>query len=221
MDAAEAAPAESEELQRLRRQLRAQSAVNRQLHAQIESGTVRVAASGLSDGLDGTGGALTQRRVELGGSWLKQLHMHGGRDPILVHTPTQGDYVVEGGMRRPIKAWILIAALTRVLGPPREVSDQEVQRWSEGPPVMVMESGSGPPFLIVGSRRLPLRGLPMPHLVSTADMLLFSEGEELNVAGSRGVRAVQRLENEGPLRGGVKLARQAGSRFLKSRGLRR
>jgi hypothetical protein len=212
---------ESEGLQRLRRQLRAQSAVNRQLHAQLEGGTVRVAASGLSDGPNGTGSALTQRRVAPGGSWLKQLHMHGGSDPILVHTPTQGDFVVEGGMRRPIKAGILITALTRVLGPPREVSDQDVQRWSEGPPVMVMESGSGPAFLVIGSRRLPLRGLPMPHLVATADMLLFPEGEELNVAGSRGARAVQLLENEGPVRGGIKLARQAGNRFLKSRGLRR
>ena len=151
-----------EELQRLRRQLRAQSAVNRQLHAQLEGGTVRVAASGMADGPNGTGSALTQRRVAPGGAWLKQLHMHGGSDPILVHTPTQGDFVVEGGMRRPIKAGILIAALTRVLGPPREVSDQDVQRWSEGPPVMVMESGSGPAFLVIGSRRLPLRGCRCP-----------------------------------------------------------
>jgi hypothetical protein len=212
---------ESDELQRLRRQLRAQSAVNRQLHAQLESGTVRVAASGMAgDGTDGSGGALTQRRVEPGGPWLKQLHMHGGRDPMLVHAATQGDFVVEGGMRRPIKAWILLAALARVLGPPREVSDQELQRWSEGPPVMVMESGSGPPFLVIGGRRLPLRGLPMPHLVSTADMLLFPEGEELNVAGSRTVHALQVIEAEGPVRGGRKVARQAASRFLKARGLR-
>ena len=215
MDTAESATAGSGELQRLRRQLRAQSAVNRQLHAQLESGTVRVAASGLTDGANGSGSALTQRRVEPGGSWLKQLHMHGGRDPFLVHTPTQGDFVVEGGMRRPIKAGILIAALTRVLGPPRQVSDQDVQKWSEGPPVMVMESGSGPAFLVIGSRRLPLRGLPLPHLVATADMLLFPEGEELNVAGSRSVRAVQLLESEGPARGSVKLARQVGSRLVK------
>ena len=110
---------ESEELHRLRRQLRAQSAVNRQLHAQLESGTVRVAASGMTDGTDGSGGALTQRRVESGGAWLEQLHLHGGGEPFLVHTPTQGVFVVEGGMRRPVKARILFAALTRVLGAPR------------------------------------------------------------------------------------------------------
>lgn len=220
MDAAEAATAESEELQRLRRQLRAHSAVNRQLHAQLEGGNVRVAASGPRDGASGGGSALTVRRVAPGGPWLRQLHVNGGRDPILVRTPTMGNYVLEGDMRRAVKAGILLAALTRMLGPPRAMSDHDLQGWSEGPPVMVMEGGSGPAFLVVGNRRLPLRGLPLPHLVTTDDMLLFPEGEELNVAPpppSRGVRALQVLENEGPMRGAVKLLGKAGRRLRKPR----
>ena len=44
MDAADT-DADSGELGRLRRQLRAQSAVNRQLHAQLDGGSVRVASS--------------------------------------------------------------------------------------------------------------------------------------------------------------------------------
>jgi hypothetical protein len=211
--------AETEELQRLRRQLRAQSAVNRQLHAQLDGGgTVRVAASGRGAG-DGARSALTVRRVTEGGPWLEHLHMHGGGEPFLVQTPAKGLYVVDGEMRRQVKAGMLFTALTRVLGAPREISDHDLQRWSTGPPVEVMESGSGPAFLIVGGRRLPLRGLPLPYLVSTEDMLLFPEGEELNVGAprsappSRGARIRTVLEKDGPARGGAKLLRKAWRRL--------
>ena len=110
--------------------------------------------------------------------------MHGGGKPFLVQTPTQGSYAIDGEMRRQVKAGMLFAALTRVLGAPRDVSDQDLERWSPGPPVEVLESDSGPAFLVIGGRRLPLRGLPLPYLVSNQDMLLFPEGEELNVAAS-------------------------------------
>jgi len=118
-------------------------------------------------------------------------------------------------MRRQVKAGMLFAALTRVLGAPREIGDHDLQRWSMGPPVEVMESGSGPAFLIVGGRRLPL-----PYLVSTEDMLLFPEGEELNVTAatrspppSRGARMRTVLEKEGAARGGAKLLRKAWRRL--------
>jgi len=221
MDAAESDDA-SDELRRLRRQLRAQSAVNRQLHAQLDGGSVRVASSGRGAGSEGASKALTVRRVTEGGSWLEQLQMHGGGKPSLVQTPTQSSFVIDGDMRRQVKAGMLFAALTRVLGAPRTVSDQELERWSPGPPVEVLESSSGPAFVVVGGRRLPLRGLPLPYLVSTEDMLLFPEGEELNIAAStraapasRGARARAVLENEGRLRGGAKLARAAWRRVTR------
>jgi hypothetical protein len=212
MDAAET-DAESGELHRLRRQLRAQSVVNRQLYAQLEGGSVRV-ASGTSSS-DGTRKSLNVPRVTEGGSWLEQLQMHGGGKPFLVQTPTQGSYVIDGDMRRQVKAGMLFAALTPVIGAPRAIADEELRRWSPGPPVEVFESGSGPAFLVVGGRRLPLRGLPLPYLVSSEDMLLFPEGEELNVAAStrgappsRSTRARTVLEQEGPVRGTAKLARK-------------
>ena len=211
----------SEEVRRLRRQLRAQSAVNRQLHAQLDGGSMRVASS-RGGGSDGAGATLNLRRVTEGSSWLEQLQMHGGRKPFLVQTPTQGSYAIDGDMRRQVKAGMLFAALTRVLGNPRDVSDQELERWSPGPPVEVLESDSGPAFLVIGGRRLPLRGLPLPYLVSSEDMLLFPEGEELNIAASsraappsRGARARQVLEKDGPVRGGAKLARAALRRIAK------
>jgi hypothetical protein len=218
MDAAET-DADSGELQRLRRQLRAQSAVNRQLHAQLDGGGVRVTSSGRGAGSDGASKALTVRRVTEGGAWLEQLQMQGGGKPFLVQTPTEGSYVIDGDMRRQVKAGMLFAALTRVIGAPRDVSDHDLQRWSPGPPVEVLESSSGPAFIVVGGRRLPLRGLPLPYLVSTEDMLLFPEGEELKIAAStraapsRGARARAVIENEGPVRGAAKLARQAWRRL--------
>ena len=211
--------AELEELQRLRRQLRAQSAVNRQLHAQLDGGTVRVGASGRTG--EGSRGALTVRRAAEGGSWLEHLHMHGGGDPFLVQTPTKGAFVIEGDMRRTVKSGILFAALTRVLGAPREMTDGDLRRWSTGPPVEVLEAGTGPAFVVVGGRRLPLRGLPLPYLVSTDDMLLFPEGEELNVGSLRSApatastRARKVLATDGPVKGSVKLARKAARRLLR------
>jgi hypothetical protein len=124
-------------------------------------------------------------------------------------------------MRRQVKAGMLFAALTRVLGAPRDVSDHDLERWSPGPPVEVLESDSGPAFLIIGGRRLPLRGLPLPYLVSNQDMLLFPEGEELNVSvawsppPTRAARARKVLQNEGPARAGVKLLRKAWKRVLR------
>jgi hypothetical protein len=215
MDSAESqASPESQLLERLRRQLRALSSVNRQLHAQLEGGTVRL--SGPANGSsNGARGALTVRRTAEGGAWLEHLHLHGGGDPILVRTPTKGTYVVEGNMRRRVKSGILFNALTHVLGVPREITDHDVERWSTGPPVEVLEAGTGPAFVVVGGRRLPLRGLPLAYLVSTDDMLLFPEGEELNVAAPRPAppgrvtRARDVIAKDGAIRGSAKLAKKA------------
>jgi len=205
--------------ERLQRQLRALSAVNRQLHAQLEGGTVRLAGTSAS----GARGSLTVRRATEGAAWLEHLHLHGGGDPMLVRTPSRGMYVVEGNMRRTVKSGILFNALTRVLGEPKEMPDAEVERWSTGPPVEVLEAGTGPSFLVVGGRRLPLRGLPLPYLVSTNDMLLFPEGEELNVAASRVVpksrvaRARAALEKDGAVKGSAKLVQKAARRAARAK----
>jgi hypothetical protein len=203
----------------MQRRLRALSAVNRQLHAQLEGGTVRLAGSSAN----GERGALTVRRASEGGAWLEHLHLHGGGDPMLVRTASKGMYVVEGNMRRTVKSGILFNALIRVIGAPREMPDAEVERWSTGPPVEVLEAGTGAAFVVVGGRRLPLRGLPLPYLVSTADMLLFPEGEELNVAASRVVpksrvaRARAAIEKDGAFKGSTKLVQKAARRATKAK----
>ena len=79
----------------------------------------------------------------------------------------------------------------------------------------MLEAGTGPAFVVVGGRRLPLRSLPLPYLVSTDDMLLFPEGEELNVAAprpappGRAARARETIEKDGAIRGSAKLVKKA------------
>jgi len=210
-------PTESERMQRLQRQLRALSAVNRQLHAQLEGPAVRLPGTTAAGGR----AALSVRRATEGTVWLEHLHLQGTADPTLVRTPNKGAFVLEGTMRRTVKSGILFAALTRVLGDPREMTDSEIESWSMGPPVEVLEAGTGPAFVVVGGRRLPLRGLPLPYLVSTSDMLLFPEGEEVHVAAPRTApkgrvaRARAVLDKEGAVKGGAHLVQQAARRATK------
>jgi hypothetical protein len=75
-----------------------------------------------------------------------------------------------------------------------------------------MEGASGPPFVIVGSRRWPIRGLPLPYLVTNEDMHRFPEARELNIAGVIGTGATRMkraravLKHEGVVHGGTTLA---------------
>lgn len=218
---------EPTEADRMRRHLRAMSAVNRQLQAQLETGAVRVLDAGArpdellggADLADGQWATVTVRRASAGSGWLEQLQLHGGGDPYLVRAQGQGVFVVEGSLRRQIKSGLLFAGLARLLGEPSEIKESELERWREGPPVEVLEGGTGPAFIVLGGRRLPIRGLPLPHLVSSEEMLLFPEGEELNIATTRGpslggrvTRARKLVAREGVARGGTTLVRRTAAR---------
>jgi hypothetical protein len=224
---------QAQDTQRLKRHLRAMSAVNRQLQAQLDGGTVRmVGAPGASAGDDllastGAGStrrALTIRRAPAGSGWLDQLRLQGSAGaPFLVRAQNGHSYLIEGALRRRIKAGLLSAALRRVLGPARDVSDAELANYSEGPPVEVLEGGTGPAFVVVGGRRLPIRGLPLPYPVSTDEMLQFPTGEELNIAttsssmSSPVARTRELLAREGFVRGGAVVLQKAAGRLRKSR----
>ena len=203
---------------RTRRQMRALAAVNRQLHAQLEGGTMQVArgAGAHEDellGVRGTSGEwLPHARRPAPRAWLDQLELQGGNDARIVRVPKRGAFVIEGTLRRQIKAGMLTIALARVLGEPGEVSAAELDRFEEGPPVEVIEGATGAPFVIVGGRRWNIRGLPLPYLVTNEDMHRFPEARELSIAAAIGtgatrvrrVRAV--LKREGIVHGGTTLA---------------
>ncbi len=127
-------------------------------------------------------------------------------------------FVVEGTLRRQIKSGLIFLALARVFGEPRQIRDADLERWEEGPPVEVLEGGTGPAFVVVGGRRWPIRGLPLPFLVSTREMLSVPEAEELNLAAalssssSRIKRVRMVMAREGPGRGTLLLAGKATRR---------
>jgi hypothetical protein len=225
----------ADETERLRRHLRALSAVNRQLHAQLESGTFRAVDTGraradILAGVDDPGAKLsmlTIRRAATGSEWIEQLQLLGGvSDPFLVRSPSRGAFLVEGPLRRQVKAGMLFVALERVIGSARAMGDAEIDRFAEGPPVEVLEAASGPAFIIVAGRRLPIRGLPLPHPVTAEEMLRFPEGEELRVGSIHGGRGDKRagalnranslVQREGPARAGATILRHAARRLLRS-----
>lgn len=219
-------PAGAADADRMRRHLRALSAVNRQLQAQLEAGARVSDGAGRDDGgSEGTvWSTLTIRRGTSGSGWLEQLQLQGGGDPYLVRGATKGVFLVEGVLRRQIKSGLIFGALARTLGEPKLVKDSEVERWHEGPPVEVMEGGTGPAFIVVGGRRVPLRGLPLPHLVSTEEMLMFPEGAELNIAavpapsfGSRLSRIRKLAKREGVFRAGLTVTKRGIRRFVPKR----
>jgi hypothetical protein len=212
------------EAERMRRHLRALSAVNRQLHAQLESRSSRLGGGATPDLLlggdsaDARIDALALRRAASGGEWLEQLQLFGGAsDPFLVRSPKRGAYLVEGPLRRQIKAGMLFVALAQIL-PLRNASESELDKWVEGPPVEVLEGRSGAAFVVVGARRLPLRGLPLPHPVTDDEMLAFPEGEELRIGyvsspdRGRVGRARKVLRQQGPLRGSITVLGKSAQR---------
>lgn len=221
-----------DETERLRRHLRALSAVNRQLHAQLEGGAPRVVDPGrarddILAGVDDAGARISMlsiRRASSGSEWIEQLQLlAGASDPFLARSPKRGAFVVEGALRRQVKAGMLFVALERVIGPARVMRDAEIDRFAEGPPVEVLEASSGPAFVIVAGRRLPIRGLPLPHPVTDEERLRFPEGEELRVGtGSGGKRSAglrrarSLVQRDGVVRGGVAVARRGARRLLRS-----
>ena len=111
------------------------------------------------------------------------------------------------------------------------MGEGELGGWGESAPVEVLEGPKGSPFVIVGGKRWPVRGLPLPHPVSAELMQLFPEGVELNVAASNVSRTqferavtgryhVDRvkalLRRQGTVTGARTLARKAGDKVRKS-----
>jgi len=172
--------AEESETQRLRRHLRAMSAVNRSLYAQLEGGS-RHGGSPSSGG----GGGLAAARA-----WAEQQQVtSAGGEPYLASGSSEMVFLVEGAHRRLVDSGLLTAALSEELGQPRDLADVELERLDEGMPVEVFQGPTGRPFVLVGGRRISIRGLPLPHPVSAEEMQAFPAGAEVNIAAANVARA--------------------------------
>jgi hypothetical protein len=184
-------PPERDSQERMRRHLRAATAVNRQLQAQLEGSSIRAIAPPTGAVRDDPGllldsapvGPLTVRRASLGTGWLEELvNSPVVAKPFLVRRPDGATYVVEGRNRRRVKSGLLAAALEQRLGSRREVTEDELEQWPEAAPVELLECPTGPPFLVVGGQRIPIRGIPLTHPVSGDLAARLPEGPELNVS---------------------------------------
>ena len=153
-------------------------------------------------------------------------HPAGASEPFLVRSHKRGCFLVEGSLRREIKAGVLFAALAWAIGPVREVRDSQLDTWNEGPPVEVLLAPHGPAFVVIGGRRHSIRGLPRPYQVATEEMLRFPVGPELLISvppPTRGARLRRVLRREGFWRASAITARRAIGRLrrmLASAGLR-
>jgi hypothetical protein len=188
----------SEIEQRLQRHVRAMGAVNRQLQAQLEGGRTWTASPGQDDGdlltsqvaRSSSAFMAGARRAGTANAWLEHLAVSAeGQKPFLVRLANGRTFLIEGGYRREVRSGLLMAGLERALGRSHEVSNDEADRWTDGVPVEVLEGPQGPPFVIVGGKRLALRGLPLPYPVGADQMQLFPQGRDLNIAESNVSRA--------------------------------
>lgn len=166
----------SEQEDRLRRELRAMGAVNRQLQAQ----------------LDEPAAATKQRRSTTGGDWIDALAARGATVPSLVRSTRGEVFVVEGDQKRAVRAGILSAALEEQLGAAIPTPDAALAKWDDGVPVELFEAPNGAPFVVVGGTRRTVRGVPLPHPVSHKQASEFPEGGELNVAAANVARTAYR-----------------------------
>lgn len=93
-------------------------------------------------------------------------------------------HLIEGTARRRVKSGLLGAALEERFGPARRVSPTELAAWTEAAAVDVFSAPSGPPVVIIGGRRLPVRGLPVAYPLDPGQAERFPEGDLLDVAAA-------------------------------------
>jgi hypothetical protein len=145
------------------------AAVNRQLHASLEEapGNVRKA-----------------RRSAPGSAWVEELLSMGECEASLVRAPDGTVFVVEGDRKRSVSSGILAAALEQIVGPPRDVTDDELAGLIEWVPIQLLEATTGVPFVVVGGRRHDATGIPLPFPIDNAQASELPEGDPINVAAA-------------------------------------
>jgi hypothetical protein len=156
------------ELDRLRRELRAVTAMNQQLQAQRDEPVA----------------VRRERRGVLGGEWLEQLSALGACAPTLIRTDDGALYVAEGTTRRAVRSGLVAAALEELIGEPTPVSRDEADTYREGIAIELFEAAAGPPFVVLGGKRHNVHGLPMPYPVDNRHASEFAEGADINVAAA-------------------------------------
>jgi hypothetical protein len=115
------------------------------------------------------------------GEWLDELQVAAPEEPALARDEEGTVFLVEGTRKRPIDRMLVAELLEADLGPPRDMTQADLDELDDGPPVEVLAAPSGFPFVIIGGRRRPIRGYPVPFPVEDDDAERLVEGEPLRV----------------------------------------
>ena len=91
-------------------------------------------------------------------------------------------FLLEGTQQRAVPRMLVGALLEADLGPARPITESELDEFDEGPPVEVLAASTGFPFVVMGGRRRPIRGYPVPLVIDDDDADRFEQGEPLRVA---------------------------------------
>jgi hypothetical protein len=181
-----------DELARLRRQLRAMASLNEQLRAQLDALPAGASAASAVRGVDPLQDPATAvpveaatRRARRAQAWVapqaRDDHDGGGDTAYLIWRPDDGLFLIDAGLRRRVRSGLLAPVLGRLLGEAGSIDDETFSSWPEGPPVEVLEGPTGAPFVVVGGRRLPVSGLPLPHPVSAEAFAALAQGPRLDL----------------------------------------
>jgi len=200
---------DDDERARLRRQLRAMAAVNHHLRVQLDAlQSAGAAGATPADRTPPTAARpalhASERRSRIASEWLPDLvdaaPAARTADPSIVTRADRSLYLVEGTTRRRLAVVLLAPALEQLYGERRPIDDAAFHALAEGAPVEVLEGPTGPPFVIVGGRRLALRGLGLTHGVDQATVDALPEGPLLDVAAATVARrAIVAADWVGPL----------------------
>lgn len=194
----------------LLRRLRAAAVVNAQLHAQLRNATAAPSTNGSSAA---PAPAPKVRRGGVGDEWLEDL-LDGGEDPRLVVASDGTKWLVEGDVRRAVRAGQLVDVLASHLGAPTDLGPGEEQRWPEGPPVEVLEAPSGAPFIVVGGFRHDLRGVMVTYPVDEDLAARLPAGEELRVGAAARPTQPPPAQPSSTFRRQLRRARRVARRIL-------
>ena len=112
-----------------------------------------------------------------------------GTQPHLTRRSDGLVFLVDGDGRRKVKSGLLAAALEVEFGPVQTEGESGYGRAGDAASLEVLAGPSGEPFLVVGGKRHPLRGLPSPRTVDAAEVARFPEGKTIDVARANVARA--------------------------------
>ena len=172
---------DDQEADQLRRHLRASALVNRQLHARLAE-------------LQPSKAQLKARAASVPPpipheTDLPTMSTTSGTQPHLTRRSDGLVFLVDADGRRKVKSGLLAAALEVEFGPVQTEGESGYGRAGDAASLEVLVGPSGEPFLVIGGRRMPLRGLPSPRTVDAAEIARYPEGKTLDVARANVARA--------------------------------